>query len=261
MRVRRTVLALVAIFVPTLLAAQKPTGSPTNLALGTAVSGSTHSSNGAAIYRVTTTGAGIITVAAFGEGDLTLAVTDEDGQQLRDGTADTDYRGKMGAEYLAVPVPGAGTYGVEVRANGGGAIPFRVIATFAAMSGFEMPADTDGRPRNARAIAVGAAMEDQLNPDEGDLADWYLVTASEAMTIIFGTRVDEGSEGDLMLDAYIGEDLNNSVAHSDQDLRGNSGNESLTVDLKPGESVRIKVASLSDTGSRVAYRVSVGRMP
>lgn len=258
MRARRSLLALAALLIPSLLSAQKP---PTVLVFGTAANGATGASGEAAQYRVTAMGAGVLTVVVFGESDLTLAVKDEDGQTLRDGTADRDFRGQVGAEYLAVPIPAAGTYGIEVRVNGGNAVAFRVIATFAAMSAFEMAPDPDGRPRNARSISAGAAREDQLHPDDGDLADWYVVTATQAMTLVVTTRVEEGTSGDFVLEAFLGEDLNDSVARSDQDLRGSGANESLTVDLKAGETVRIKVGSLSDSGGATPYRISVGSMP
>ncbi len=258
---RLVAVVLALLLVPSLAAAQKAGGGPAALTLGTATDGTT-SGSAPAKFRVTISGAGVLTVAANGEGDLTLAVTDEDGQALRDGTADTDHRGQLGLEYLATPIPRAGTYVVEVRVNGSGnGVPFRVVANFVAMTGFEVAADPDGSPRTARALAVGSAQEESLNPDAGDLVDWYVVTATEAMTLILVTRVEDDTQGDIVLEAFLGDDLSESVARSDQDLRGNAGNESLTVDVKAGETVRFKVASLGDSGGALPYRVSLGKMP
>jgi hypothetical protein len=165
-------------------------------------------------------------------------------------------------EYLAVVLPRGGRYVVEVKTNGDAAgISFRVVATFAPMPAFELPADPDGSPSMARAVAVGNANQDQLHPDAGDAADWYTLTATEAMTLVIVTRVDDGAEGDLLLEAFVGDELGEAAARSDQDLRGNSGNESLTLDVKAGERVRIRVGSVNDSGGVVAYRVSVGKMP
>ncbi|MEX2181735.1 MAG: hypothetical protein WD771_06810 [Gemmatimonadaceae bacterium] len=251
------VVLLAALVLPGLLGAQAPT-----LAFNAPTSGVTGPRGQAVKYRVSTDAAGVLTVAASGGADLTLAVTDEDGQELRDGTADRDLRGEVGSEYLAVVVPRAGRYGVEVRTNGqSGGVAFRVVATFAPMPEFAVAADPDGRPGTARAIAVGAAQDDQLDPDAGDLADWYAITATEAMTLIVITRVEDETEGDIVLEAFVNDALDEPAARSDQDLRGNAGNESLTVDVKAGERVLIKVGSLNDSGERFAYRVSLGRMP
>jgi hypothetical protein len=73
--------------------------------------------------------------------------------------------------------------------------------------------------------------------------------------------VEDGTRGDLILEAYLGDNMSESVARSDQDLREHAGNESLTVEVRAGERVRFKVASLGDSGGAIAYRLSLGKMP
>ena len=221
-------LAAVAFALPNTLSAQ---AAPT-LALGTATSGTTTSTGRPAKYRVSTDAAGVLSVAVSGTADFVIAVTDVDGQQLRDGTADRDMNGQVGLEYLAVVLPRPGQYGVEIRTNGEDeSAAFRIVTAFAPMAAFEVPEDTDGRPGNARVVEVGAVIEDQINADGGDRADWYTVTSKEAMTLIVVTRVEDGTNGDLILEAFVGDDLEDSAARSDQDLRGHAGNESLTVEV------------------------------
>lgn len=248
-----TLMALLAL-APT-LAAQAP------LPVGSTTLGRFGASGEAARYTFTASAPGVLTVVVHGEEDLTLAVMDEDGQILTDGTADRDLGGQVGAEVLAVVLGEPGNYRVEVRSYSDKAGSFRIGATFVTMPGFARSPDPDGRPSLARPLAIGAAHTDQVHPDEGDQWDWYTVTVTEASTLVLLTRVEEGIDGDLALEVYLDRDFETPAAQSDQDLQGNLGNESVTVDVRAGQAVHVKVRSYSTSGDAVPYRVSVTRVP
>jgi len=253
---RRALAVLALLLVPSLLPAQAalPMGNPVANALGDGGS--------PARFRMAATGPGILTVAVSGAEDLTLSVLDEDGQPVPEGNADRDLNGNMGSELISVVLFYAGTYFVEVRGNGvETAAKFTIGGGFVSMPAFGRAPDPDRRPSLARALTVGAAHQDQLDPGAGDLWDWYSVKATEAMTLVIVTRMDEGVEGDLVLEAYLGDDYSEPTTQSDQDLQGHTGNESLTIDVKAGDTVHIKVKSLADSGDAAAYRLSVGKVP
>ncbi len=253
---RRALAILALLLVPSLLPAQGalPMGNP---AAGTLGDGGTPTR-----YRFTASGPGVLTVAVGGTEDLMLAVLDEDGQPVPEGNADRDLNGNMGAELISVVLYYGGTYFVEVRGNGlETAARFAIGGGFVAMPAFARAPDPDRRPSQARVLAVGAAHQDELNPGAGDLWDWYAVKATEAMTVVVVTRMEEGVEGDLILEAYLGTDYSEPTTQSDQDLQGHTGNESLTIDVKAGETVYIKVKSLSDSGDATPYRLSIGKVP
>lgn len=246
-------LALSLLAAP--LAAQSP------LPVGTTTLGRLGTSGEAARYTFVASAPGVLTVVVHGEEDLTLAVMDEDGQTLTDGTADRDLNGQVGAEMLAVVIGEAGTYRVEVRSYGDEAGSFTVGASFVAMPGLARAPDPDGRPSRARTLGIGTAHTDEVHPDEGDQWDWYTVTVTEPGTLVILTRVEEGVDGDLALEVYLDRDFETPTAESDQDLQGTLGNESVTVDVRPGQAVHIKVRSYSSSGEAVPYRVSVTRVP
>jgi hypothetical protein len=213
-------------------------------------------------YRFTAPSAGVLTVAISGAEDLVLEVFDEDGQPVPDGSADRDLNGEMGTELLSVVLSHVGAYLVEVRGNGvSAAARFTIGSGFLAMPAFARPADPDRRPGQARPLTVGTAHQDQLHPSNGDLWDWFSIKATEAMTLVVVTRMEEGVEGDLILEAYLGTDFSEPTEASDQDLQGHTGNESLTLDVKAGDTVLIKVKSLASSGNAAPYRLSVGRVP
>ena len=253
---RRALVVLALMISPSLLPAQAalPIGNPVANTLG---DGGTP-----ARFRFAATGSGVLTVAVSGADDLTLAVLDEDGQAVPEGNADRDLNGSMGSELISVVLFYAGTYYIEVRGNGvETAAKFTIGGGFVPMPAFARAPDPDRRPSLARPLTVGAAHQDQLNPGAGDLWDWFSVKATEAMTLVIVTRMEEGVEGDLVLEAYLGTDYSEPTTQSDQDLQGHTGNESLTIDVKAGDTVYIKVKSLADSGDEAPYRLSIGKVP
>lgn len=214
-------------------------------------------------FRFTPPGPGVLTVVVRASDDVTIRVVDADGQMLPEGSADKDLNGATGLEFLALPVGNADPLTVEVTllADEGGGGKFTIAASFVAEDGFARAADPDRRPSLAKALTVGAASDESLSADTGDSWDWFKITASESMTLVIVTRMAEGTEGDLTIEAYTEEKFDEPVANSDQDLQGHTGNESVTVDVKAGQTVHVKVASLFGTGGEAPYRISVGRVP
>jgi hypothetical protein len=232
------------------------------LPMGTKGSG-TATTEAPATFRFTPAGPGVLTVVVKGSDDMTIRVVDGDGQVLPDGTADNDVNGSTGLEFLALPVGYAEPLVVEVAmlSEEGGGGKFTIAASFVAEDAFARAPDPDRRPSTAKALTVGAASEETLNADEGDSWDWFKITANEAMTLVIVTRMAEGTEGDLTIATFTDNDFATSVADSDQDLQGHTGNESVTVDVKAGQTVHVKVASLFGSGGASPYRISVGRVP
>lgn len=214
------------------------------------------------VYTFRAPTAGVLTVAVQGSDDLSLAVSDVDGQPLPDGTADSDLHGRVGDETLTLVLPEPGTYRIEVRALGGdGGGTFALGSGFVAMVGFGRPADPDGRPSSARELAVGASHDDGIHPAEGDHRDWYRIRVAEAGTLVILTRVAEDFEGDLVLEAFADGDFSDAISSSDQDLQDNAGRESLTLEVRAGDVLLVRVASVFSSGDVQPYRISVGRMP
>jgi hypothetical protein len=238
-----------------------PLSAQSLLPINTTATGRLGNNGQAARYQFTATSAGVLTVAVHGEADLTLAIMDEDGQPVPDGTADRDLGGSVGAEMLAVVVPEAGVYRIEVRGYGDEASGFSIGASFVSVPAFARSPDPDGRPSRARLLAVGAAHSDELNPDAGDLWDWYIVPVTENAALVIVTQMNDGVEGDLALEAYLDNDFTTPAASSDQDLQGNLGNESVTVTVRAGQTLHVKVRSFHSGGGAVPYRVSVMRVP
>ena len=216
-----------------------------------------------ASFRFTPTAPGILTVVVKASDDVTIRVMDGDGQMLPEGSADNDVNGSTGLEFLSIPVGYAEPLVVEVTmlSDEGGGGKFTIAASYLVEEAFARAPDPDRRPSTAKALTVGAASEETLNADEGDAWDWFKVTASENMTLVIVTRMAEGTEGDLTIATFTNNDYATSVADSDQDLQGHTGNESVTVDVKAGQTVHVKVASLFGSGGASPYRISGGRVP
>jgi hypothetical protein len=242
------------VLTPVALLAQDPLpAGPTRATLGPSAT---------AMYTFRAPTAGVLTVVVQGSDDLSLAVMDVDGQSLPEGSTDSDRHGNVGDEMLSLVLPEAGSYRIEVRALGGdGGGTFTVASGFVGMPGFARPADPDGRPSSARDLAVGAAHDDVIHPAEGDHRDWYRIRVAEAGTLVILTRVADDFEGDLMLEAFMGGDFTEAISRSDQDLQDNAGRESLTLEVRAGDVVHVRVASVFSSGDAQPYRISVGRMP
>jgi len=236
--------------------------APTTLPLNTVVTGELGTKGEKKLYRLTVNEAGILTLAGHSVADLVIAVTDAEGQVIVNGLIDRDVGSNLGSEYGSIIVPERGTYGVEVRMiDASGPITFTLGATYLPLESFRRAPDADARPSAARAVEIGTAVEDAVHADEYDRVDWYSVTARTATTVVLMTRVESGVRGDLAIEVFQNASLSESSSRSDQDQRGSEGNESVTIDIGPGETVRFRVVSLNERGTRMPYRLSVALVP
>lgn len=213
-------------------------------------------------YRLDADSPGLLTVAVHGDGDLVLELFDADGQSVPDGRSDRDLNGNPGLELVTVTLGEAGAYKVRVSMSGwgGGSSSFQVGGSWLPFQAFARPVDPDGRPSRARALRIGEPIEDSINGAEGDLADWYVMTPGSAGTLVAATRAVEGDEGDLALEAFLDGRFDTPVARSDQDLQGSASAESVSVNVKAGQTVHIKVSGVFDSVVG-RYRLSTSLMP
>ncbi|MGD9904597.1 MAG: PPC domain-containing protein [Vicinamibacterales bacterium] len=210
-------------------------------------------------YVVAAKTAGVLSVAVQGTSDLSLQLVDEDGQVMPDGSTDRDMNGNEGTELLSVTLTQPGTYRLRVRSNGDGGT-FQIAGSFMSFPPFQRPGDPDGRPRSAKPAQVGKAFEDGLDPSAGDNWDWWVLKAPEAGTLTVVTRqVGSDDAPDLVLEIYTDGDFGDAKDRSDQDLQGNSANESTTVQVTAGQSVHVKVSS--NFGRTAKYRLSSSLAP
>jgi hypothetical protein len=209
----------------------------------------------AAEYTFEAKTAGILSVAVQGTGDLALALVDEDGQAVPDGTSDRDMNGSQGTELLSATITEAGVYRVRVRLQGSGSSKFEIAAGFLAFPPFARRPDPDRRPAQARALVIGKPFDDSLDPAAGDSWDWFVFKAARAGALALITRPLANTEADLILEVYTGGDFSASTERSDQDMQGNTSNESATINVEAGEMIHVKV--INQSGSTASkYRLS-----
>jgi hypothetical protein len=224
------------------------------LPLGKSESGRTSSSQPAE-YRFVASSAGVLVIAAHGDGDLSLEVLDEDGQTVADGSADRDLNGSLGTEQFSVILGEAGAYRVQVKVRDNSPTRFEVGAAWVPFPAFERPGDPDRRPAQARTIQVGRNQEDTIEPETGDYWDWFVITPNQSGVLTVIVRPVGGDEPDLKLELFTDGDYSEAQVSSDQDLQGNTANESATLDVRSGQQVHVKVSGVfSSTSGR--YRVS-----
>jgi hypothetical protein len=212
-------------------------------------------------YTLVAKTAGVLVAAVRGDGDLTLQVTDEDGQTLPDGSSDRDLNGSQGMEMISMVIPEPGTYRVRVRIQGGSTAAFEINGAWMAFPPFAASSpDPDRRPSAARTAKVGAALEDTLNTEAGDHWDWFVFKPAQAGTLAVVTRRVDTSDSDLVLEVYLDGKFAEAAGRSDQDLQGNSANESVTVNVNAGQTVHVKVAG-AFSRANIKYRLSSNLIP
>lgn len=250
---------IVLAVVTALSAASAPSAAQSPLPLGT-TSQARLPVGEPSVFVFEARAAGFLTVVVRSEGgdDLAFTVTDDEGQSLPDGSADMDLGGNVGAEQLVVTLPGPGGYAVHVRSLGGMGGAFQIGGSFlesASASGIQ---DPDGRPSGAIRLAVGESHEDSIDAGRGDSWDWYRidVTGDGALTVLTSSQ----GEGDLRLELYADGAFGEAMDASDQDMEGVLGNESITVNVRAGQTVYLRVTSAFG-GGYAGYRIASGLIP
>lgn len=251
--IRPAVIVLVLIAFPPLASAQQPL--PTGKLEKAAIT-----PDKPVEYTLAAKTAGVLTLAIHGEGDLAIDVTDSDGQTLPEGSIDRDLHGNAGLEMASVLVPEPGTYRVRVRSQSGSSSSFQIDSTWLSFPPLARAStDADSKPSAAQRLAVGKPHEDSIDAESGDLWDWFSFEAPEAGTLVVVTR-GIGESADLVLEAFLDKNFGQSVERSDQDLQGDSANESVTVSVTKGQTVHVKVSSTFGRQS-AKYRISSSLIP
>jgi hypothetical protein len=245
---------ILTLVTATSVAAQNP------LPLGAPQTGKL-ASGGAAEYAVDAKTAGIITAVVNGEADLVLQIVDADGQALPDGRSDRDLNGAVGTEVVSVIVPEPGAYRVRVTANGNEAASFEIAGAWVSFPVFlRANPDPDRRPGNAIAAEIGKAIEDSLDAKAGDNWDWFVLSPAQGGALAIVTRRVGSGEADLRLEAYLDGNFSEAAEESDADLQGDSANESLIVNVKPGQRVHVRVSRVFSEGT-TRYTLSSNLVP
>ena len=204
--------------------------------------------------------AGVLTIAINGEGDLAFAVTDADGQILPDSNIDRDMNGTSGLEMASILIPEPGNYRVRVRLQGGSSSSFQISTAWLSFPALAREnTDADSKPSGARRLDIAKPHEDALAADAGDAWDWFSLQAPESGTLVIVTRAI-GETADLVLEAFLDGKFGESVERSDQDLQGDSANESVTVSVTKGQMVHVKVSGAFGRPS-AKYRISSSLIP
>jgi hypothetical protein len=228
--------------------------NPVNLPIGKTLSGQATNAT-PTIYRFNAPAAGVLSIAVHAASDVALTVTDAEGQAVPDGEADRDLFGSGGNEQLIVTLFEAGEYRVQVRMLDSGNTKFDIGAGWIAMPAFARASDPDRRPSLAKAMEPGRAIEDSLTSADGDYWDWFVVTPKTGGTLTVILRPIGDASVDLALELYAASDLTKALVRSDDDLQGNTANESATIDVTSGQKVYAKV--MGATGSPTGrYRVT-----
>ena len=180
---------------------------------------------------------------------------DEDGQAVPEGNSDRDLNGSEGTELLSATVTEPGTYRLRVRLQGSGSSTFQIAGSFLSFPAFARPSDPDKRPGQARSVTVGKPHDDSLDPAAGDGWDWFVLKAPQAGALAIITRPLANTDADLVLEVFLNGNFGQAEDRSDQDMQGNTSNESVTVNVTAGQLVHVKVTNSSGrTASK--YRLS-----
>jgi len=248
MRAIWSAVSVLLLALPALAAAQTP------LPLGSTTKGSI--TNGqAAVYTVTAPGAGVLSVAVQADGDVRLVLTDADGQPVPGGTADSDLNGSPGTEILSATIGRPGEYRLSVELFSNDDVTFDIGGSFLAFPAFEQPEDPNGKPGQATALTIGEAHEDSLDTPGGDGWDWFVVTPDQDASLAIVTRALNGATIDLAIEVYMGGDYSQPAGRSDQDQQDDVANEAVTLAVRAGQPVHIKITGAM--GDAVGgYRIS-----
>jgi hypothetical protein len=229
-------------------------------ALPTASQKATISADKPLEYTFAAKTAGVLTIALNGEGDLAFTVTDADGQTLPDSSIDRDLNGNSGLEMASILIPEPGSYRVRVRLQGGSSSPLQISTAWLSFPALAREnTDADSKPSGARRLDIAKPHEDSLSAEGGDSWDWFSLQAPESGTLVIVTR-PVGETADLVLEAFLDGKFGESVERSDQDLQGDSANESVTVSVTKGQTVHVKVSGAFGRPS-AKYRISSSLIP
>lgn len=224
----------------TLLAVLPSLAMAESLPLGETIEGSTGNPD-IASYEFQTESAGVLTVIVRATSDVVINVVDELGVQIVDGYVDTDYYGDGGAEQGAIIIGEAGDYQVRIEPLSGTA-DFVLAANWLPFEAVGRKADPQGTPDESIHMGIGKIYNGLIRESLGDRQDWYRVEAARDGVLNVSTRTP-GS--DVVLEYYQDGNFGSSVERSDQDLDGDTGRESITVNAREGQVYYFVVTAFS----------------
>ena len=82
---------------------------------------------------------------------------------------------------------------------------------------------------------------------------WYRFSAPETGTLRLATRASGSNDGDLVIEAYLDEVFDFSVARSDADRDGDPAKESIEIDLQAGQVLHVKVSQWGVQQDALSY--------
>ena len=233
----RAVWSIVSVLLCSLPAAA---WAQSSLPMGSIASGRTTGET-PAVYVFTAEAAGVLSVAVQADDDVRLVLNDGDGQPVPGGTADSDLNGSPGTEILSTTIVRPGEYRLTVELFGSGSASFEIGAGFLAFPPFEQPEDPDGKPGQAQALTIGEPHEDALDSTAGDAWDWFVFTPDQDASLAIVTRALAGASIDLAIEVYLAGDFTTAVNRSDQDQQDDVANEAVTIAVRAGQPVHVKV--------------------
>ena len=116
-----------------------------------------------------------------------------------------------------------------------------IKASFSPMPGVLDRPDPQGRPDEAGSLKVGIKAEGALDPDEGDIRDWFVYRATRNGVLQFRVRGERDTDIDLILEAFDGRSFWDSVDGIEWDNAESPDEESIEVPMKKGEAIYVRV--------------------
>lgn len=206
-------------------------GFAADLPLGETVTGRAKDGQPAE-YNFAAESAGVLLVVVRGDEDVVLSVVNSIGRPVEDGRIDGDYGGDAGAEQGAIVIGRPGDYTVRVEPFGFGSLSFVLGATWLPMDAVARDPDPHGSPEDAIVMEAGKNLEEVLSEENGDREDWYRFEAKSDGLLTVATRSESG---DLVLECYRKDAYGEAVERSDADIGGDSGRESIAIDVETGD--------------------------
>lgn len=184
----------------------------------------------AAAYDFHAESSGVLTVIVRATSDVVINVVNEFGQPIEDGYVDTDYYGDTGAEQGAIVIAEPGDYQVRIEPLSGSA-DFVMAASWLPFESIERRPDPQGSPAESIHMGIGKIYSGLIRESLGDRQDWYRVEAARDGVLNVSTRT---RMSDVVLEYYQDGNLGSSMERSDQDLGGDTGRESITIQVRSG---------------------------
>jgi hypothetical protein len=228
------------------------TGHATELVLNR-LHASTLGASSRVAHQVTLREPGVLTVLVDGTGDLVLRVRNAEGEVICESDSDLDER--LGREGASVRISMAGDYTVEIEEIAGEVSTFTLMASHTPFAPFHRDAPPPAPRIEAAPLAVNTTVIRTLTEAAADDAEYFVIVPERDGLLTIMTGVPSDAELDLMLEHFAGADFRSEALRSaDDDLGGVLAQEAMTIAVRAGVPVHLRVAVLDGTaGAR--YRL------